>query len=379
MNNTSTERSIKDYPYYQVISFLTVYPAIVAIGLIGNALIICIMPRTKVQICRSTKLYYLIIAIADMANLINSWVIWTFLDESLYLLTNGKFNLPLAKSGNIQCKAIYTIWVITEDVSNYTEIALAIERIIAITIPLKSKYFLGMKFSLFLILICTIPPILFTVPLTFLVVGITNAPGLAITNSICEKDASHPLIQEYTILLIIFTYLLHELIGLIVVLVLSYKLIKIARTRLGSTRNLELHSSRPEHLILSREFGSSLVIFILTLINFAVFLPTSLLEWIYFYADVEQFGGLAICILDSICIAHSLNFFVYYFRIPSFKQAISLEGPKLGRFRTLRLSSRISNKYLRSRSSTSNPRIQSNVNLTPHSVNSRCISFADPV
>lgn len=58
------------YPIYLRVFMLGVHPPLVAFGLLGNALVLCIMPRRAVDISTSAKLFYIVIAAADTVLLI---------------------------------------------------------------------------------------------------------------------------------------------------------------------------------------------------------------------------------------------------------------------------------------------------------------------
>ena len=58
-------------------------PDIVIFGLITNAVIFLIMPRSSVSVAPSAKIYYVSIAISDFINLINSWVLYTTINDSM--------------------------------------------------------------------------------------------------------------------------------------------------------------------------------------------------------------------------------------------------------------------------------------------------------
>lgn len=46
---------------------------------------------------------------AVQINLLNSWVVWTFLDETMRIITNNKVFLATSTSSNAACKIIYSV------------------------------------------------------------------------------------------------------------------------------------------------------------------------------------------------------------------------------------------------------------------------------
>ena len=75
--------------------------------------------------------------------------------------------------------------------------------------------------------------------------------------------------------------------------------------------------------------NSAIVLFLMVLINSIVFLPNFAFSFIYYMIPLDDetivviIGNLVRIFTDMIVIAHSLNFFVYYWKIPSFRQAIN--------------------------------------------------------
>lgn len=64
--------------------FEIIEPDIVIFGLIANALVIIVMLRQGVAVGTSPKIYYTSIAISDFFNLINNWVLYTLINDSMY-------------------------------------------------------------------------------------------------------------------------------------------------------------------------------------------------------------------------------------------------------------------------------------------------------
>ena len=107
-------------------------PVLIMIGLIGNSLVLVIMPNQAVLASKSAKFYYIIIALANFFDIIFGWLIRTFLSETLALYTTGSFSLTLYKYTTWSCKILFGIWTWFEILADYTLVAMGIERIIAV-------------------------------------------------------------------------------------------------------------------------------------------------------------------------------------------------------------------------------------------------------
>ena len=83
-SNTSATKTVTEL--WLRLWFEIVEPDIVIFGLITNAVIFLIMPRSGVSVAPSAKICYVSIAISDFINLINSWVLYTTINDSMYVI-----------------------------------------------------------------------------------------------------------------------------------------------------------------------------------------------------------------------------------------------------------------------------------------------------
>lgn len=68
--------------------FEIIEPDVLIFGILTNAMIFLIMPRPEVTVAPSAKIYYVSIAISDFINLINSWVLYTTVNDSMCALVH---------------------------------------------------------------------------------------------------------------------------------------------------------------------------------------------------------------------------------------------------------------------------------------------------
>ena len=60
-------------------------PDIIIFGLVTNSLVFLVMPRSKVEVGPSAKLYYVSLAISDFFALIVGWFLQTLINDTMYV------------------------------------------------------------------------------------------------------------------------------------------------------------------------------------------------------------------------------------------------------------------------------------------------------
>ncbi len=160
------------------------------------------------------------------------------------------------------------------------------------------------------------------VPLIPFVANLMYNPGTSATGMHCTRDKSHPFYGYYAFMFNAVTNMIHEILNTALVVFLLLGIIKCNNAR---KKLVQTDSSAN----LMKIINSSLTVFSIVIINAVVFLPNFLFGFIYFSLGPDNedtliiMGNLYRFFGDSIVIAHSLNFFVYYFRIPSFKNLVN--------------------------------------------------------
>lgn len=207
-----------------------------------NLLIVLIVPRAAVRVSRSAKLYYSVIAVADALELLVGTVLWSFLDDGLLLLTGNRFSLRIARYSHATCKLFYLLFELTESLSNYTIVSLALERCLIIFFPLRAKRFVRLRFSVMLIAMVVAPAWL----VSFIVVPIivklnTEMQQASQSGCECEKDEEHSLTKPFTIALTVLSYILHTILNIFLVILISVKLAHIRYQRNAMFRDNQIH------------------------------------------------------------------------------------------------------------------------------------------
>ena len=223
-----------------------------------NLFILTIVPRAKVRVSRSAKLYYSVIALADLLELLVGTVIWSFLDDGLLLLTGDRFSVRIARYSDVTCKLVYLFNELAENLSNYTIVALAIERCLIIFFPLRAKRFALFRFSVMLIALLVAPAWLSSIiSVPVIVILKTNMTQFSQSGCECEKDDEHSLTATFTVMLTIFTYMLHVVLNIILVTVISIKLAHIRYQRTAMIRDNLIHiTARKNNVIINKRLNN---------------------------------------------------------------------------------------------------------------------------
>ena len=208
----------------------------------SNLLIVAIVPRAAVRVSRSAKLYYSVIAVADMLELVFGTVLWSFLDDGLLLLTGNRFSVRIARRSDATCKLFYLLFELTESLSNYTIVALALERCLIIFFPLRAKRFVRLRFSVMLIALVVAPAWICSFIAVPIIVKLdTNMQQASQSGCECEKDDKHSLTAAFTVALTVLSYMLHTVLNIILVTLISFKLAHIRYQRNAMIRDNLIH------------------------------------------------------------------------------------------------------------------------------------------
>lgn len=323
MNNTSsvTVHRKEDEHYlnfYTRFLFLVLDPVGISLGIFGNAIILIIMPKKVVKVAPMMKFYYCSIALGDFVLILVGWLLWVILADTLYVLTDGEFAINLVNWNAYTCKGMVFGWVTAEIYSNYAVSAMTIERLIALYFPLKAKAIITKKFSITILVLLLIPPMCALVPLIPIVSNIEYEPGASASGQHCSRDKSHPLYGYYALTFTIVVHVAHlplnQLLGFLL-------LIGIIRSTLSRKKLIQDQSNT------SKAINTSMIIFMVLVVNTALYFPTCVMSIFYYTIKVEDpelkvaLGNWFRFFGDSIVYAHALNYFIYLWRIQTFRRA----------------------------------------------------------
>ena len=216
-----------------------------------------------------------------------------------------------------------------ENLSNYAVAAMMIERCIVVFFPLHAKTIVTCRFTHVLIWTCIIPGWLLVLPLGVFVFEIQSGSSWSATGMFCGWNSNSPLFPIYVWLYQLTLFTVHVVVVTILVIVLCTVIIY----RQGHRRHL-IQSVRVQdrNKVGGESNNSALIIMILiSVMNIAVFIPGLLSMWLSFLVDSSAWSMYAQITLANFgrfgyevsCITHSLNFIVYFCRIPTFRNEVS--------------------------------------------------------
>ena len=316
--------------------FIFLEPWFIIGGILGNIAILCVMPLKSVNIRWSMKIYYLTIAFFDLYNIINSWVMWTTINDTLCVLTNCQIFFPLTATIDLACKIIFTGWTVAEIMSNYTLVTMLFEKTLVVMYPLKAKSFVNTKFRIILFSIFVFPPVLAVSPFNPFVAAVLK-PKFKQDYTHCYYDTYHPLYEYVFWSTHIFMFGIHEVLSCILSAILALALLHQVRQRTKL-----IHKQITD----TKEMGTIITILILGVINFLNFIPVTFLTFAFFMIDSSNFSDQINALLDDlwgtayqgVIVAHAINFPLYFLRIEQFRTVFT------GRFKKAKLDTRSTTK-----------------------------------
>ena len=302
------------------------------VGIIGialNTLILFKMPGRRTQISPIAKTYYCITAVADL--LIMHKTLINFLSKiNCQTLTSPIIKIPC--ECNLFWKSVMTVWLVAEIVSNYSILWLNFEKFLSLCFPLKFRIFRSLKKQVTIFSTAISPVLIYAVYYSI------KLYRLQYTNEktsimFVEVDITYSNSKQFRILSKIFCFIFPTTMSLILSLIILWKMKQISRERRELTRN-----QNPERAA-SSLFRLARIAVALSLINFILYTPSILFWFVYDFITLnanitnnteqvnnqkENLVAFGMLFGSIASLGHVLNFFVYYFYIPSFKRRFQL-------------------------------------------------------
>ena len=309
--------SIKTYnPVYQEIYFKIINPLIDFCGISGNIWILFTLIFGSVKISKTTKFYYLLIGVSDLLNVANHFF-WADICVGLLLWKIPNLYYSFVVSSDGACIFLNLWYYLTDIVSDYSLVALSIERFIAVCLPFMAKSILTKKFRFFLLFVLLVPfMILFSIliPLSARVIPYARED----VTYACHFDYGSIFGKIFNFSMPIIVLGLHTVIDLIVSLILFFKLYL-------SKRNPDLNSKSQKG---TKDLTATIVLIMLCTctmviygITFLLYIATAIFE--YFLEVPEEFSyhiyAFMHIFLALTALPHSVNIFIYITVIPSFR------------------------------------------------------------
>lgn len=82
-NSTTLSSRKNQWELWLRLWFEIIAPDVLAFGVISNLIVVIVMPRQNVAIGVSVKIYYTTIAISDFIDLINSWILFGTINDTM--------------------------------------------------------------------------------------------------------------------------------------------------------------------------------------------------------------------------------------------------------------------------------------------------------
>ena len=301
------------------------HPVVLFVGIITSFTILMVMPKLNASLNKKSKSYYTCLAGFDLMALITFHLLQVFLGDSLYLLTKGKFYFYFDKLGTFACKFSWCVWYFFLANSSYCYLEFSIERMIATTISLKSKGILTKKFRLFLwISVVTLPSASIAL-FAFYSNELIQNPS-AIHGKSCDAPLNRPVGKLYCLAACVVMYFVPVICSLMCYAVILRKL------RDYSSQRKNVYGIAKSRLS-TKELKCTITILLVSLIQLLIFLPAGIFCASFCLARylpaemrinypstkmIHELHSLLQLFRSMSVISHSMNFFIYLIRVPSF-------------------------------------------------------------
>ena len=262
---------------------------------------------------RSVRIYYSLLAITDLVYVDLAIVPSQFLETGIAYITTRLQSYPIltVDAHEWSCKLISGIWYASDTTAGFLLVCLGIERIIAITWPLRAKTILSVRFSVILMLCILGVALTIDVPQVVLVYTLTPLG--------CTYDLSLPYAIEYIALETLFP-VVYSLLSFSFTAYLIVSLVVSSRQR--------RHLSKGTNRVSSMEVSNAITMVALDVVRITIFFPyMSVTTFGLILFVINGFSSLWIYLIMDIfynfmIIPHSVNFWIHFFRSPAFRVAI---------------------------------------------------------
>lgn len=220
------------------------------------------------------------------------------------------------------CNIIKILSASLETFSNYALVAMMIERCVVVFFPLHAKTLVNRRFTCILLCVCIFPIWVSFVPLIPFNTQVLQGSALSTSGTVCVINSDGPTFLYLLWSMTLNLFVVHVVATLILVIVLGIKLLANRRRRrhlVGGTGDQS-----------AREYSVVVVMLLLAGINIVIFFPSLIITMINFIVDISSWPETTLKLFFNIgrfsnellCVAHSINFIVYFCRISSFRSEL---------------------------------------------------------
>ena len=369
-NNTLNYTSKLASTYHSIfIETLFIWPILIIItGFASNIWTLLILFKKTCSISKISKMYYIVIGISDLIIILKIMLVFA-LQASCYWEMKQVCNI--LKGSSIIWKFILSVWLGAESVSNYSIVWLSIERWVAVSFPVWARAHVNLKWNLSLIVVSTLPLSIYCFVFGCILYEISDS-AKSFSKIVIDVDLKSPHVHHFSVITKIFVFAFPTLIGFIFSVLIMIQL-KRARTKRASLTQTERKQSQNSNRSINKNFSqsslntkltrgvmkvsysmnqlenqkkkeirSTVIAMLLSSVNCLLYFPTLIIWMVLHIYDLlpgnlnekgketkDDIMFIAIYMFTLTGIAHSFNFFVYFFCIRSFKRNVYLMWNKL--------------------------------------------------
>lgn len=238
------------------------------------------------------------------------------------MLSWGTAYISLPTINDIYCTFFIIIYTTLECISDYAHIAMMIERCVVIFFPLRAKGLVNRRFTIILLCVCIIPMWLAYTPTLFFICQVNPDLG-SFNGKACGFNQNHVFFMYYYIVEMMILNFIHVIATPILILILVVKVRAHRNRRSHMIQTMANIGTKP----VAENNSAFLIMIIISLMNFIFYCPYCFLVILNKYINTDSWSYQLYSIIDNslnlfmeaICFAQSINFLVYYWRIPSFR------------------------------------------------------------
>lgn len=240
------------------------------------------------------------------------------------MLSWGTVYFSFLTLNDATCKVNQALINISEIYADYAIVAMMIERCVVVFFPLRAIALVNRRFTLILLCVCIIPCWISLVPINiFYFRLIPMIYFFSFTGKVCGLN---PAIAYFSWTYSLVNYGIHVVASFILDVVLCVKLLVDRRHR----NQLVIANKSSDKGRSSKENSAIVVMLLLSAIKIVLFLPNNGTVLFSYLVDVTSWSPDAFQAYIDIMwftstltsVSHSINFLVYFCRIPSFRNKL---------------------------------------------------------
>lgn len=289
-------------------------------------------------IAKTAKLYYSILAVCDIGNLVVSDFLSLYLDYGLQFITSGKFYLSAIGLDPWVCHIVHGFFYFFPYIINWTMLLLNLERLSIVFFPLHARKWFSIRLNMYYLIFVVILAAVMTI-LGGKVANSVSSPILGTKH--CLTDKSEPgWWISFRVIITIDLYIGPNIVSLICAIILIFKIhreleFRFSLTHQSSTRILRnADGSLSAKSTISKRIGNAslsqipgaVVAAIMAFVHAVFYLPDAVFCIIWYQTlgstDIvvsAQNFMLFFIFTVFTCFGSLSGFIIYTARIPSFR------------------------------------------------------------